>query len=77
MQGRLNPFLTFLFASLILLFTGGPVVLSLVGSLVPDRILLDRSKSLFERRAELRDLSLRLHRPAAGFLPRRRTPTAR
>ncbi|MDQ6434269.1 carbohydrate ABC transporter permease [Mesorhizobium sp. LHD-90] len=47
MQGRLNPFLTFLFASLILVFTGGPVVLSLVGSVVPDRVLLDSSKPLF------------------------------
>lgn len=47
MQGRLNPFATFLFASLILVFSGGPVILSLVGSLVPDRILLDSSKSLF------------------------------
>ncbi len=48
MQGRANPFLTYLFAGLILAFTGGPVVLSLVGSLVPDRIMLDRNKSLFE-----------------------------
>lgn len=47
MQGRLNPFATFLFASLILVFSGGPVILSLVGSLVPDRILLDSSKILF------------------------------
>jgi ABC-type glycerol-3-phosphate transport system permease component len=47
MQGRLNPFLTFLFAALILLFTGGPVILSAVGSVVPDRILLDSSKGLF------------------------------
>lgn len=47
MQRRLNPFATFLFASLILVFSGGPVVLSLVGSLVPDRILLDSSKGLF------------------------------
>lgn len=47
MQGRLNPVATFLFASLILIFTGGPVILSLVGSVVPDRILLDSSKPLF------------------------------
>ncbi|WP_442580624.1 carbohydrate ABC transporter permease [Mesorhizobium sp. ASY16-5R] len=47
MQGRLNPFATFLFASLILLFTGGPVILSLIGSVVPDRVLLDSSKPLF------------------------------
>jgi len=43
----LNPFLTFLFAGLIVLFTGGPVILSLIGSVVPDRILLDGSKALF------------------------------
>jgi multiple sugar transport system permease protein len=42
-----HPVATFIFASLILLFTGGPVLLSLIGSLVPDRILLDSSKSLF------------------------------
>src|SRR5919198_491856 len=47
MQRQHNPFLTFIFAALILLFTGGPVILSLIGSLVPDRILLDSSKSLF------------------------------
>jgi ABC-type glycerol-3-phosphate transport system permease component len=47
MQRGLNPLLTFLFASLIVLFTGGPVSLSLIGSVVPDRILLDGSKALF------------------------------
>ena len=47
MQRGLHPFLTFLFASLIVLFTGGPVILSLIGSVVPDRILLDGSKGLF------------------------------
>ena len=47
MQRGLNPFLTLLFASLIVLFTGGPVILSLIGSVVPDRILLDGSKALF------------------------------
>lgn len=47
MQRGFNPFLTFLFASLIVLFTGGPVILSLIGSVVPDRILLDSSKALF------------------------------
>ena len=46
MTGRLHPVLTFIFAGLILLFTGGPVLLSLYGSLVPDRILLDDSKSI-------------------------------
>src|SRR5690606_31562132 len=38
--------LTFLFAGLILLFTGGPVLLSLYGSLVPDKVLFDASRSL-------------------------------
>ncbi len=47
MQRGLHPFLIFLFASLIVLFTGGPVILSLIGSVVPDRILLDSSKALF------------------------------
>jgi ABC-type glycerol-3-phosphate transport system permease component len=46
MAGRLHPLLTFLFAGLILLFTGGPVLLSLYGSLVPDRVLFDSSRSL-------------------------------
>ena len=48
MSGRLHPAATFVFAALILLFTGGPVVLSLVGSLVPDRILLDPKIGVFE-----------------------------
>ena len=47
MPGRLNPILTFIFAALILVFTGGPVLLSLYGSLVPDRILLSPDRSLF------------------------------
>lgn len=47
MTGRLNPVLTFFFAAVIILFTGGPVLLALYGSLVPDRILLDSSKSIF------------------------------
>jgi ABC-type glycerol-3-phosphate transport system permease component len=46
MAGRLHPLLTFLFAGLILLFTGGPVLLSLYGSLVPDRVLFDPTRSL-------------------------------
>lgn len=48
MKRRHNPILTFLFAGLILLFTGGPVVLSLVGSVVPDRILLNSDAGLFD-----------------------------
>ena len=46
MAGRLHPIATFTFAVLILLFTGGPVLLSLYGSLVPDRVLLNPDKSI-------------------------------
>jgi len=45
--GRLHPLATVAFAALILLFTGGPVLLSLYGSLVPDRVLLSPDKSIF------------------------------
>ena len=44
MAGRLHPVLTFIFAALILIFAGGPVLLSLYGSLVPDRILLSGTR---------------------------------
>jgi ABC-type glycerol-3-phosphate transport system permease component len=47
MPGRLHPALTALFAALILIFSGGPVLLSLYGSIVPDRILLSEDRSLF------------------------------
>lgn len=47
MTGRLNGVATFVFAALILLFSGGPVLLSLYGSLVPDRVLLTQGQSLF------------------------------
>ena len=46
MAGRLHPALTFIFAALILIFAGGPVLLSLYGSLVPDRILLSPDQSI-------------------------------
>ena len=46
MHSRRNPFLTFIFAALILAFAGGPVVLSLYGSLVPDRVLFSSDKSI-------------------------------
>jgi ABC-type glycerol-3-phosphate transport system permease component len=46
MPGRLHPILTYAFAALILLFTGGPVLLSLYGSLVPDRVLLSPDQSI-------------------------------
>jgi ABC-type glycerol-3-phosphate transport system permease component len=46
MVGRLHPVLTFVFAVLILTFAGGPVLLALYGSLVPDRILLSPDQSI-------------------------------
>jgi ABC-type glycerol-3-phosphate transport system permease component len=46
MPGRLHPVLTLVFAALILLFTGGPVLLSLYGSLVSDRVLLSPDQSI-------------------------------
>jgi ABC-type glycerol-3-phosphate transport system permease component len=45
---RHRPILTALFAGLILLFTGGPVALSLIGSVVPDRVLFDSNAGLFD-----------------------------
>jgi ABC-type glycerol-3-phosphate transport system permease component len=46
MSGRLHPLATLVLATLILLFTGGPVLLSLYGSLVPDRVLLNPDQSI-------------------------------
>lgn len=46
MAGRLHPLATLALAALILLFTGGPVLLSLYGSLVPDRVLLSPDQSI-------------------------------
>lgn len=46
MTGRLHPIATFIFALLILLFSGGPVLLSLYGSVVPDRVLLSPNMNL-------------------------------
>ena len=46
MAGRLHPLATLALATLILLFTGGPVLLSLYGSLVPDRVLLNPDQSI-------------------------------
>ena len=77
MAGRLHPVLTFIFAALILIFAGGPVLLSLYGSLVPDRILLSPDQSILTARAELRDLPLRLHRAAARSPTFRKAPTGR
>jgi ABC-type glycerol-3-phosphate transport system permease component len=48
MRRRPHPLLTLLGAGLIVLFTGGPVLLVLIGSLVPDRVLFDPGRGLFE-----------------------------
>lgn len=47
MQKR-NPLLTALGAILILIFTGGPIVLAFVGSIVPDRVMFDPNRGLFD-----------------------------
>jgi ABC-type glycerol-3-phosphate transport system permease component len=45
---RRNPILTALGAFLILLFTGGPILLALIGSVVPDRVMFDPDRGLFD-----------------------------
>ena len=45
---RRNPFLTALGALVILLFTGGPVLLAFVGSIVPDRVMFASDNGLFD-----------------------------
>ena len=45
---RHNPFMTAIWAFLILLFTGGPVVLAFIGSVVPDRIMFSSEHHLFD-----------------------------
>ena len=52
MIGRANPLLTYLFAGLILAFTGGPVLLSLVGSVVPDRIIVSIATRACSRKGQ-------------------------
>jgi ABC-type glycerol-3-phosphate transport system permease component len=47
MQKR-NPVLTALGAFLILLFTGGPILLAFIGSIVPDRVMFDPNRGLFD-----------------------------
>ena len=47
MQKR-NPILTALGAFFILLFTGGPILLAFVGSVVPDRVMFDPNRGLFD-----------------------------
>jgi ABC-type glycerol-3-phosphate transport system permease component len=45
---RRNPLLTALGAFLILLFTGGPILLAFIGSVVPDRVMFDPDRGLFD-----------------------------
>lgn len=45
---RRNPVLTAIGAFLILLFTGGPILLAFVGSIVPDRVMFDPDRGLFD-----------------------------
>jgi ABC-type glycerol-3-phosphate transport system permease component len=45
---RSNPILTFIGAALILLFTGGPVLLAFIGSIVPDRVMFASDRHLFD-----------------------------
>lgn len=45
---RRNPLLTALGAALILIFTGGPILLALIGSVVPDRVMFDPNRGLFD-----------------------------
>lgn len=47
MQKR-NPLLTAIGAFLILLFTGGPILLAFVGSIVPDRVMFNPDRGLFD-----------------------------
>lgn len=45
---RNRPILTLLGAALILLFTGGPIVLAFIGSIVPDRVMFSPDRGLFD-----------------------------
>ena len=45
---RPNPILTALGALVILLFTGGPVLLAFIGSIVPDRVMFASDRHLFD-----------------------------
>lgn len=45
---RHNPFVNALGALIILVFTGGPVLLAFVGSIVPDRIMFASDRGLFD-----------------------------
>jgi ABC-type glycerol-3-phosphate transport system permease component len=50
---RRNPVASYAVAALILLFTAGPVLLALYGSLVPDRLLLNPELTILDRRPSL------------------------
>lgn len=48
MTRRSSPVLTALGALIILLFTGGPVLLALAGSVIPDRVMFASDRGLFD-----------------------------
>ncbi len=48
MTRRRRPLLTALGAFIILLFTGGPVLLALAGSVIPDRVMFASDRGLFD-----------------------------
>ena len=77
MAGRLHPVLTFIFAALILIFTGGPVLLSLYGSLVPDRILLSPDQTLLTEGPNFETYRYVFTGAAAGRPTCRKAPTGR
>ena len=43
-----NPLLTAIGALVILLFTGGPILLAFAGSVIPDRVMFSRDRGLFD-----------------------------
>ena len=49
MKRSSNPLLTALGALLILIFTGGPILLAFAGSVIPDRVMFSRDRGLFEQ----------------------------
>jgi hypothetical protein len=50
---RRNPLPTAIGTGLILFFIGGPLALTFIGSIIPDRVLFDSSKGLFDEGVSL------------------------
>jgi ABC-type glycerol-3-phosphate transport system permease component len=48
LRRRPHPVLLILGSLLVFIFTGGPIVLTLIGSLVPDRVLFDPNRGIFD-----------------------------